>query len=47
MAIHHHLTMITRLRDNITKQKKRDVEQAYAEMSTEKRENHLALPPYR
>jgi hypothetical protein len=38
MAIHHHSTMITRVRDNITKQKKRDVKQAYATMSAEGKE---------
>ncbi len=38
MAIHHHPTMITRVRDNITKQKKRDVKQAYAKMSAEEKE---------
>ncbi len=30
--------MITRVRDNITKQKKRDVKQAYAKMFAEEKE---------
>ncbi len=38
MAIHHHPMMITRVRDNISKQKKRDVKQAYAKMSIEEKE---------
>jgi hypothetical protein len=38
MAIPHHPTMITKVRDNITKQKKRDVERAYAKMSAEEKE---------
>ncbi len=38
MAIHHHPMMITRVRDNITKQKKRDSERAFVKMSAKEKE---------